>query len=345
MKITDFDYHLPEELIAQTPIEPRDHSRLMVVSRADGAIAHRRFFDLPEYLRPGDLLVFNDSRVFPARMYGKRTDTGTPIELLLLRRIMEGVWQSLVKPGRKMRSGDRFELTGNGRTVPGQVLTVNDDGSRVIRLGDESAIDALGIIPLPPYIHAPLQDFERYQTVYSRARGSVAAPTAGLHFTPALLERIRAMGAETAFVTLHVGWDTFRPIQVEDTDDHKMHSEYYEITPEAAEAIKRAKREGRRVVTVGTTAVRLLEYAAGVHAATGREGIVSGGSGWANIFIAPGYKFLVPDALITNFHLPKSTLLMLVSAFASRDTILQAYAVAISERYRFYSFGDAMVIL
>ena len=265
LKTSDFDYDLPPELIAQTPIEPRDHSRLMVVRRADGRIRHARFYDLPEYLGQGDLLVFNDSRVIPARLYGTSVPSGARIELLLLERQGDGSWRSLVKPGRRMREGAEFEIEGAGRTVTGRVASVNDDGSRDVSLSDEDHLAEMGIVPLPPYIHEPLADPERYQTVYSRVAGSVAAPTAGLHFTPGLLDRVREAGAELAFVTLHVGWDSFRPVTSDDIASHEMHSEYWEIGPGAADAVNRARAEARRVISVGTTAVRLLEHAAALH--------------------------------------------------------------------------------
>ena len=252
LKTSDFDYELPQELIAQTPIEPRDHSRLMVVRRADGRICHARFCDLPEYLRPGDLLVFNDSRVIPARLYGTTVPSGARIELLLLERLGGGSWRSLVKPGRRMREGAEFEIEGAGRTVAGRVAAVNGDGSRDVSLSDEEHLADMGIVPLPPYIHEPLADPERYQTVYSRVAGSVAAPTAGLHFTPGLLDRVREMGAELAFVTLHVGWDSFRPVSSEEIASHGMHSEYWQLGPGAADAVNRARAEGRRVISVGT---------------------------------------------------------------------------------------------
>jgi S-adenosylmethionine:tRNA ribosyltransferase-isomerase len=351
MKSDDFDYHLPKELIAQTPMEPRDHSRLMVLSRADGTIRNRRFYDLPEYLRHGDVMVFNDSRVFPARMRGTRLGTGGRVELLLLRRLSPGVWSALVKPGRRMRAGDAFELAGGGRKIDGEVIGVEEDGSRTVRLSDEDSLGVVGVVPLPPYIHRPLRDVESYQTVYSRVAGSVAAPTAGLHFTADLLERVRSAGVELVFVTLHVGWDSFRPVSVEDVATHEMHSEYWELGQEAATAINRAVREGRRVISVGTTAVRLLEHAAalnngGVQGSPHPRGeTLAPGSGWADLFIYPGYEFRVVNALVTNFHLPRSTLLMLTSAFTGRELVLKAYAEAIQQRYRLYSFGDAMLVV
>jgi len=340
LKTDDFDYHLPEELIAQTPVEPRDHSRLMVLDRASGNLEHRRFYDLPDYLRPGDVLVFNDSRVIPARLYATRASGGSA-ELLLLRRLEPGRWHALVKPGRRMRQGDTFEASRDGRRITGEVVEVHEDGSRTVELSGEEHLDALGAVPLPPYIHEPLADPERYQTVYARTRGSVAAPTAGLHFTPQLLDKLRSQGVETVFVTLHVGLGTFRPVTVDDAESHKMHPEYWELSHDAAEAIGKAKAEGRRVISIGTTAVRLMEQAAAVSV----DRKVSPGSGWADIFIYPGYRFQLVDALVTNFHLPKSTLLMLTSALTGRDRLLSAYQEAASQGYRFYSFGDAMLIL
>ena len=351
MKTSDFDYDLDRKLIAQTPMEPRDHSRLMVVSRSDGSIQHRHFYDLPEYLRSGDVLVFNDSRVFPARMHGTRVGSGGKVELLLLHRLSPGTWRALVRPGRRMRAGDAFELSGGGRKITGEVVQVEEDGSRTVRLSDEDALEAVGVVPLPPYIHQPLERSERYQTVYARVSGSVAAPTAGLHFTPFLLERVRSLGVELVFATLHVGWDSFRPVASEDVTSHEMHTEYWELGQEAADAINRAKREGRRVVSVGTTAVRLLEQAAALSANSveagpdGPDATIEASSGWADLFIYPGYRFRVVDALVTNFHLPRSTLLMLTSAFAGRDLVLGAYRQAAEQGYRFYSFGDAMLLL
>jgi S-adenosylmethionine:tRNA ribosyltransferase-isomerase len=342
VRTSDFDYQLPQELIAQTPVEPRDHSRLMVVSRADGSIQHRRFYDLPEYLRKGDVLTFNDSRVIPARLYGRKIGSGGHVELLLLHRLSPGVWRALVRPGRRMRPGAAFEIPADGERMLGEVLEVEEDGARLVKLSNEEMLRRVGAVPLPPYIREPLKDTERYQTVYSRIEGSVAAPTAGLHFTPALLERVRALGVETVFTTLHVGWDTFRPVKEDDLSAHKMHTEHWELGREAAAAINRAKREGRRVISVGTTTVRLLEQAA-LRSREGSE--LEAASGWADLFIFPGFKFRVIDALVTNFHLPRSTLLMLVSAFAGRELILKAYHEAIEQRYRFYSFGDAMLIL
>ena len=342
MKTADFDYVLPEELIAQTPFEPRDHSRLLVVRRSDGSIRHGRFHDLPCYLREGDLLVFNDSRVIPARLHGSRTGTGGKVEVLLLSRLSEGVWRGLVRPGRRMRVGDRFEISRDGTAIGGEVLDVEPSGARTVRLSDDSMLDRVGVAPLPPYIRRPLEDPERYQTVYARAEGSVAAPTAGLHFTEELLKRLRAMGIEAAFVTLHVGWDSFRPVQTEEVLSHRMHAEYWELGESAADAINGARADGRRVVAVGTTVVRLLEQAAITSSDGG--GRLMPGSGQADLFIVPGHDFRIVDGLVTNFHLPRSSLLMLTSAFAGRELLFRTYREAIERRYRFYSFGDAMLI-
>ena len=344
LSLESYNYDLPQELIAQTPIEPRDSSRLMVVHRSERRFEHRVFTDVLDYLRPGDVMVFNDSRVFPARMYGVRADTGAKMELLLLQRRSPGVWHTLARPGRRMTPGTAFELRGGTVSIEGEVLEAHDDGSRTVRLSDEERLDEIGIVPLPPYIQEPLEDAERYQTVYARERGSVAAPTAGLHVTPRLLERIRRHGVQTAFVTLHVGWATFRPVQVEVITDHEMHAEFFSLSEESTETINRAKREGRRVIAVGTTTVRLLEYAARLGGGEGQDTLAAG-SGWADIFIYPGYEFRVVDALVTNFHLPESTLLMLVSAFADRELMLAAYREAVERRYRFYSIGDAMLII
>lgn len=342
LRTSDFDYHLPSELIAQTPIEPRDGSRLMVVPKPDGQVLHRRFSDLPDLLRAGDVLVFNDSRVIPARLFGIRDGSGSKIELLLLDRISDGVWRALVKPGRRMTAGAGFTVTNqDGESVmTGRVQEVEKAGTRIVELSDDEGFRTAGVIPLPPYIHEKLADPERYQTVYSKREGSVAAPTAGLHFTPELLTDIRSRGVETVFVTLHVGWDTFRPINTEDAISHEMHSEAWELSPDAAQTINQAKSEGRRVISVGTTAVRLLEHSAQLN--TSRDRVLTAGAGRADLFIYPGFQFRVVDALITNFHLPKSTLLMMVSAFAGRELVLRVYDEAVSLRYRFYSFGDAM---
>lgn len=339
MRTGDFDYELPEALIAQTPMEPRDHSCLMSLRRADGSIGHHRFYELPRMLRPGDVMVFNDSRVMPARLRGRRR-TGSEIEILLLSRLSPGVWRAIGRPGRLLRPGSVFEVTGEGGSIRGEVLEIEPEGERVVRLDGEERLHDVGEVPLPPYITETLADSERYQTVYAREEGSAAAPTAGLHFTDELMRQVRNMGVQTVFVTLHVGWGTFRPVKDDDPTKHSMHAEYWELSSDAAEAIRRAKAEGRRIISVGTTAVRLLENAATLS----EDDMPQAGSGWANIFITPGYRFMVVDALITNFHLPRSTLLMLTSAFSSRDMMLSAYAEAIERRYRFYSFGDAMFI-
>ncbi len=338
MKTSDFDYHLPPELIAQHPLETRDASRLLVVSRSDGSLAHRRFRDLPTLLRPGDVLVFNDSRVIPARLKGVRAGSGGAVELLLLRRLEPGLWETLVKPAKRLRPGAAVDL-GSGLTA--EIVAAADEGLRTVRFSDEAKIFGLGEMPLPPYIHEPLADPERYQTVYARETGSAAAPTAGLHFTPEMLKELEAMGVECVYTTLHVGLDTFRPVTAEDPRDHVIHKEYGVVGRDAANAVSAAKREGRRVICVGTTAVRLIEQAA----ALSQDRPVEPFEGWADLFILPGYRFRVPDALLTNFHLPRSSLLMLVSAFAGRDLVFAAYREAVARRYRFYSFGDAMLIL
>ena len=343
MRTSDFDYDLPEGLIAQTPLEPRDYSKLMLVDRDVGALLHDRFFNLPKYLRQGDVLVFNDSRVISARLFGSRDDTGNKIELLLLSRLREGVWRALVRPGRRMRENDSFiihDRNDNKSEMTGHVLAVEDSGSRIVEITNEFLIEDIGNVPLPPYIHEKVSDPERYQTIYAKSEGSVAAPTAGLHFTEELMSNIRDKGVLTEFVTLHVGWDSFRPLKSENIFDHKMHSEYWYLSNETATIINEAKREGRRIISVGTTAARLLE-----NVFEKQDGYpIREGSGWADIFITPGYEFKVLDGLITNFHLPKSTLLMLTSALAGRDLMLKAYREAVDFEYRFYSFGDAMLI-
>jgi len=341
LKLSDFDFHLPEELIAQEPIEKRDQSRLMVVHRDSQAIEHKTFRDLIEYLRPGDVLVMNESKVLPARIFGTRISTGAKIEVLLLRQTSGSRWEALVKPGKKARIGDVLDF-GNG-LLTGIIVDHTDVGGRIIEFSYREpflqVLERIGTMPLPPYIKKPLEDQQRYQTVYARQEGSAAAPTAGLHFTHELLEEIRAKGVKTVTVLLHVGLGTFRPVQVEDIELHTMHKEYFEITPQAAEEINRVKGRGGRVIAVGTTSVRTLET-------SGNEtGQVLPGSGMTDIFIYPGYKFKVIDGLITNFHLPKSTLLMLVSALAGREKILAAYRTAVQEKYRFFSFGDAMLII
>ncbi len=338
MKTSDFDYELPPELIAQTPIEPRDHSRLMVLDRTRRTIEHRHFYDLPGLLQPSDVLVFNDSRVIPARLEARKAGTGGRIELLLLQRMAPGVWQSLVRPARRVTVGTMLEIAG-GPTA--EVTACQDGGIRTLRFSDEGSLESLGQIPLPPYVHTPLADPARYQTVYARTSGSVAAPTAGLHFTAELLDALMGKGIDCQFVTLHVGLDTFRPVREEDPADHVIHREYGVVSADVAAAVSTALGEGRRVVCVGTTAMRLIEAAA----EASRNAPVDPFAGWVNLFIIPGYRFRVAGAMITNFHLPRTTLLMLVSAFAGRDFILEAYQAAIAERYRFYSFGDAMFIL
>lgn len=339
MKTSDFMYDLPERLIAQTPLERRDGSRLLALDKTTGEMEHRHFYDLPEYLRPGDCMVLNDSRVIPARLIGARP-TGGAAEVLLLRDMGEGRWECLVRPGKKLRDGAEI-IFGDGE-LTGRVEEVLPDGNRVVRFSYKGifleVLERLGRVPLPPYIKEQLDDPERYQTVYSVHPGSAAAPTAGLHFTPELLDRIRAMGVDVRFVTLHVGLGTFRPVKAENVEDHEMHSEYCTVPVETAQAVNRAKAAGGRVVSVGTTSCRTLE------SFTGEDGLLRPESGWTDIFIYPGYKFKCVDALVTNFHLPGSTLVMLVSALAGRENILNAYAEAVRREYRFFSFGDAMFI-
>lgn len=341
MNVSDFDFHLPEELIAQTPLEPRDSSRLLVLQRGAPALEHCRFHDLPAYLRPGDALVLNDTRVMPARLIGERMGSGGKVEVLLLRRLGKDRWETLVKPGRKARPGQVL-IFGSGR-LEATVQDATEAGGRIVEFRYdgvfEHVLDELGRMPLPPYITAELVDPNRYQTVYARHWGSAAAPTAGLHFTPALLERIRGMGVQVVYLTLHVGLGTFRPVAVEQVEEHRMHAEYYEVTPAAAALLNGVRRAGGRIIPVGTTALRTLE------SVTTPEGEVQPGSGWTDIFIYPGYRFRAAAGLVTNFHLPRSTLMMLVSALAGRDRIMHAYAEAVRWRYRFFSFGDAMLIL
>ncbi|MGE5509189.1 MAG: tRNA preQ1(34) S-adenosylmethionine ribosyltransferase-isomerase QueA [Chitinophagales bacterium] len=342
MRVADFDYELPPELIAQTPAEPRDSSRLLVLDRRTGAVEHRHFYDLPRFLSAGDLLVTNDTRVIRARLFGRKAEGGGKVEVFLLRPLSGSEWEALVRPGRRVRRGTAL-VFGEGE-LTAQVTGEGPAGKRTVRFagaGDlRATLDRLGQVPLPPYITTPLSDGERYQTVYAEREGSVAAPTAGLHFTPELLERLAAQGVGRASVTLHVGLGTFRPVEVEEVEAHEMHSEYYEVSAETAERIRAARRSGGRVVAVGTTSCRTLETVAALGG-----GEMVAGSGWTDIFIYPGYRFRAIDALVTNFHLPRSTLLMLVSAFAGRELIFRAYEEAIRERYRFYSFGDAMLIL
>lgn len=340
MKTSDFYYDLPQELIAQDPLEDRSSSRLLVLDRKTGEMEHRVFRDITEYLRPGDCLVVNNTKVIPARFLGVKEDTGAGIEILLLKRKADNVWETLVKPGKKARPGARI-VFGDG-ILKGEVLEVVDEGNRLIRFEYEGIfeeiLDRLGQMPLPPYITHQLKDKNRYQTVYAEHDGSAAAPTAGLHFTPELLEEIQAKGVRLAHVTLHVGLGTFRPVKVEDVSQHHMHSEYYVVEEEQARLINDTRASGGRVICVGTTSCRTLESAAD------EDGILRAGSGWTDIFIYPGYRFKIMDALITNFHLPESTLLMLVSAFADKEKIMKAYEEAVRQRYRFFSFGDAMFI-
>ena len=347
MKTSDFNYSLPVELIAQSPIETRDQSRLLILNRGDGAMEHRRFFDIVDYLRDGDVLVFNDSRVIPARLYGRKVNGGGGVEILLLRRIGANVWEALVKPGKSLRVGAsvaivRDSAAGNmsEAEVLAQVIELKQDGIRVLSFSDETLLPELGKVPLPPYIHTPLENPERYQTVYARLAGSVAAPTAGLHFTPRLLGEIERKGVHCLFVTLHVGLDTFRPVKEEDPLEHSIHSEYAVLSQAVADELSQARREGRRIICVGTTTVRILEQAAQVSDSLHLKAFED----WVNLFILPGHRFRLVDALVTNFHLPRSTLLMLVSAFAGKEFIDKAYQEAIVQRYHFYSFGDAMLI-
>lgn len=337
MLVTDFDYDLPQELIAQHPMEPRDHSRLLVVDKKTGEIEHKHFYDLVNYLKPGDVLVFNDTRVIPARLHGTK-DTGAHVEVFLLTRRDATDWEVLVRPGKKLQVGAKINFSDE---LSCEVIEHTDFGGRVVRFKYdgifEEILDRLGETPLPPYITAPLEDKERYQTVYNRERGSAAAPTAGLHFTKELLQKIKDIGCEEVFVTLHVGLGTFRPVSEAKIEDHKMHKEFYTVSQEAADAVNKAKAEERRIIAVGTTAVRTLE-------AAGADGQLHAGSSWTNIFIYPGYKFRLVDDLVTNFHLPQSTLLMLVSTLSTREIMLQTYKKAVEEKYRFFSFGDAMFI-
>jgi S-adenosylmethionine:tRNA ribosyltransferase-isomerase len=340
VKASDFDFYLPEELIAQHPLEKRDEARLMVLDKQSGNIEHKVFRDVLDYLEEGDCLVLNDTRVLPARLFGTKEGSGGKMEFLLLKRKEKDLWETLVKPGRRAQIGSRF-LFGNGE-LKAQVVDIGEEGSRIVRFEYEGifeeVLDRLGQMPLPPYIKEKLEDKEMYQTVYSREQGSAAAPTAGLHFTEKLLERIEEKGVKLAFLTLHVGLGTFRPMKAENISEHVMHSEYYSLSKESADIINSCKENGKRVIAVGTTSTRTLETIGG------EDSRVREQSGWTDIFIYPGYKFKIVDALITNFHLPKSTLLMLVSALSSRDIILNAYENAVKEKYRFFSFGDAMII-
>jgi S-adenosylmethionine:tRNA ribosyltransferase-isomerase len=367
LSTSDFDYALPNNLIAQTPVEPRDASRLMVVDRSTGSITHRAgFSEITEELRAGDVLALNTSRVLPARLYGRRADTRGKVELLLLQRLEPNLWLCMGKPGRTLHPGVKLVLQRGSARVDAEVVRREENGLRAVRFSDESALEQVGHTPLPPYIHTPLTDPERYQTVYARERGSAAAPTAGLHFTPELLARLRAQGVQTAEVTLHVGLDTFRPVQSEDPREHHIHTEYWAMSAGAAATLNAARVKGNRIIAVGTTSARVLEQAAKLAAKeAGSEASwrFTEASGWADLFILPGHRFLAVDALLTNFHLPRSTLLMLVCAFAAchpeqsegsamppdpargRELILRAYQEAIAQRYRFYSFGDAMIVV
>lgn len=340
MKKEDFYFELPQELIAQDPLEDRSGSRLLVLDKESGEIEHRTFRDIKEYLEPGDCLVINDTKVIPARLIGSKVGTNAKIEILLLKRKENDIWETLVKPGKKAKPGTKISF-GEGLLI-GEVLDVVGEGNRLIQFSYEGIfeeiLDQLGQMPLPPYITHQLEDKNRYQTVYAKHSGSAAAPTAGLHFTPELLEEIKESGVEIAHVTLHVGLGTFRPVKVENIQEHHMHSEFYRIEASEAEKINRAKREGHRVICVGTTSCRTVESAAKP------DGTLSECSGWTEIFIYPGYRFKVLDCLLTNFHLPESTLIMLVSALAGREHVLHAYEEAVKERYRFFSFGDAMLI-
>ena len=341
MTLKDFYYDLPAELIAQDPLAQRSNSRLMVIDRESGEISHKHFHDVIDYLNPGDCLVINDTRVIPARLLGQKEDTGAAIEVLLLKRHDDKTWETLVKPGKKARIGARISF-GEGKLV-GEVVDIVDEGNRLIRFSYdgifEEVLDELGQMPLPPYITHKLEDKERYQTVYAKHSGSAAAPTAGLHFTQEILDAIKQKGIEIARVTLHVGLGTFRPVKVENILEHHMHSEFYMIDEVAANTINAVKKNGGKVISVGTTSTRTLETAAA------GDGTIKPCSGWTDIFIYPGYKFKCVDRLITNFHLPESTLLMLVSALYDREKILEAYKIAVEEKYRFFSFGDAMIIL
>ena len=340
MNIKEFYYDLPEELIAQDPLADRSSSRLLTLDKNSGAFSHHVFRDIVDFLNPGDCLVINNTKVIPARLMGEKEGTGAGIEVLLLKRKENDVWETLVKPGKKARPGARISF-GNGLLV-GEVVDVVEEGNRLIKFEYEGIfeeiLDQLGQMPLPPYITHRLEDKNRYQTVYAKHNGSAAAPTAGLHFTPELLEVIKAKGVKVAEVTLHVGLGTFRPVKVENILEHHMHSEFYMVEEEQAAMINETKKNGGRVICVGTTSCRTIE------SATGEDGILRAGSGWTEIFIYPGYKFKILDALITNFHLPESTLLMLISALAGRDNVMAAYEEAVKERYRFFSFGDAMFI-
>lgn len=341
MKTSDFDYELPKELIAQDPLEDRSGSRLMLLDKKTGQLSHQRFQEITDYLQPGDCLVLNDTKVIPARLYGRREETGAAVEILLLKQLSKDRWEALVRPGKKCRPGTRL-VFGDG-SLRATVEQIVEEGNRILSFQYEGIfeelLDSLGEMPLPPYITHKLKQKDRYQTVYAKEKGSAAAPTAGLHFTKELLEKVQNMGVEIASVTLHVGLGTFRPVKVEDVTKHHMHTEFYRILPEQADKINRVKKNGGRIICVGTTSCRTIESAAD------EEGMVHAGSGDTDIFIYPGYRFRVLDGLITNFHLPQSTLLMLVSALAGKEAVMAAYEEAVRERYRFFSFGDAMMII
>jgi S-adenosylmethionine:tRNA ribosyltransferase-isomerase len=348
MKTSDFDYILPKELIAQSPLETRDQSRLMVINRSSGSLKHQRFFQLTDYLHEGDVLVFNDSRVIPARLSGRKLGSGGKLEILLIRQHEPNVWETLVKPGKRLKIGTSIEISGNPATdnrdctgVFALVVESGKEGTWFIEFSDKNSLSELGIIPLPPYIHIPLQNPERYQTVYSNIEGSIAAPTAGLHFTKELIDKIEKMNVQCLYVTLHVGLDTFRPVREDEPNNHPIHTEYGIIKPAVASQLSKALIEERRIICVGTTTVRLIEAIA----QNNNLPDIQPFSGWVDLFILPGYRFRIVDSVITNFHLPKTTLLMMVTAFAGNELIRQAYREAIEKKYRFYSFGDAMMII
>lgn len=341
-KTSDYFYELPEELIAQTPVEPRDHSSMLVLDRETGKTQHKHFYDVLDYLKPGDCLILNDSRVLPVRIFGTKKDTGAHVEFLLLKCVGNNKWETLVKPGRKAKVGAEFVFSPG--VLEGKITDVLEDGNRIIDFSCEgnfyTILEELGKMPLPPYITAELKDQERYQTVYSHELGSAAAPTAGLHFTKELLKKIEEKGVKIGYVTLHVGLGTFRPVKAENITEHKMHSEHYHLPKETADLINETKKNGGRIIAVGTTSCRTLESVA-----TFNDGKIIESDGWTSIFIYPGYEFKVLDGLITNFHLPESTLIMLVSAFAGYEHVMAAYKEAVEKRYRFFSFGDAMLII
>lgn len=340
MKAKDFYFDLPQELIAQVPLEKRDESKLMTVNKINGEIEHKKFKDIIDYFEEGDTLVLNDTRVLPARLHGIKEETGAKMEFLLLRRLEKDIWETLVKPGKRAKIGSRF-IFGNGE-LKAEIVEVLENGNRKVRFEYdgifEEVLDMLGEMPLPPYITEKLEDRERYQTVYSKEVGSAAAPTAGLHFTEELLEQIKSKGVKVVFITLHVGLGTFRPVKAENIEEHEMHSEYYYLSKETADIINATKESGKRVIAVGTTSNRTLE------SVSDENGRVKEASGYTSIFIYPGYKFKIVDALITNFHLPESTLIMLISAFSNRDIVMNAYKIAVENKYRFFSFGDAMFL-